>query len=111
MTETINERMNHSCSSDGSVSIFFFFFSTIILLRLSFGKSSPFNARIAVHPSTYFQRVTLVSPSPIDKRASPPRPPGPRLYSLDLVGHHHRVLLADLGGGVRFVVVGTVVLV
>ena len=33
------------------------------------------------------------------------------LYSLDLVGHHHRVLLADLGGGLGFVVIGAVVLV
>lgn len=33
------------------------------------------------------------------------------LYSLDLVGHHHGVLLADLGGGLGLVVVGTVVLV
>ena len=38
-------------------------------------------------------------------------PPGERLYSLDLVRHHHRVLLADLGGGLRLVVVRTVVLV
>lgn len=103
MTETINERMNHSCSSDGSVSIFFLFlfFSTIIILRLSFGKSSPFNARIAVHPSTYFQRVTLVSPSPIDKRASPPRPPGPRsrayilwILSATTTGFSLRILAA-----------------
>lgn len=33
------------------------------------------------------------------------------LYSLDLVGHHHRVLLTDLGGGFCLIIVGTVVLV
>lgn len=32
-------------------------------------------------------------------------------YSLDLLGHHHGVLFADLGGGVGPVVVRTVVLV
>lgn len=33
------------------------------------------------------------------------------LYSLDLVGHHHGVLLTDLGGSLGLVIVGTVVLV
>lgn len=33
------------------------------------------------------------------------------LYSLDLVGHHHRVLFADLGGGLCLVVIGAVVLI
>ena len=34
-----------------------------------------------------------------------------RLYSLDLVRHHNRVLLADLGRGLRLVVIRTAVLV
>lgn len=33
------------------------------------------------------------------------------LYSLDLVGHHHRVLFADLGSSFGLVVIRTVVLV
>lgn len=33
------------------------------------------------------------------------------LYSLNLIGHHHRVLFADLGRSLRLVVVGAVVLV
>ena len=33
------------------------------------------------------------------------------LYSLDLVGHHHRVLFTDLGGSLSLVIIGTVVLV
>lgn len=33
------------------------------------------------------------------------------LYSLDLVGHHHWVLFADLGSSLSLVIIGTVVLV
>lgn len=33
------------------------------------------------------------------------------LYSLDLVGHNHRVLFTDLGGSFSLVIIGTVVLV
>lgn len=36
---------------------------------------------------------------------------GGGLYSLDLIGDHDGILLADLGGSLRLVVVGAVVLV
>lgn len=36
---------------------------------------------------------------------------GKSLYSLDLIGHHYRIFLADLGGGFRLVIVRAIVLV
>lgn len=78
-------------------------------------KSSPFSLHLAVCARAHFKRFTLILQSLMSKVSSSFSPLmssfSSHLYSLDLVGHHHGVLFADLGGGFGLVIIGAVVLV
>lgn len=73
-------------------------------IKVNKNKNSPLDRRASASPFFCY-----ISPRNEGKRSKPKK--SWCLYSLDLVGHHHRILLADFGRGFSFVVVWAVVLV
>ncbi len=59
-------------------------------------------SKVHTHTPVFVKEVVIVAATAVISS---------NLYSLDLVGHHHGVLFADLGSSLGLVIIGTVVLV